>query len=99
MVGHEPFEGHEEEGSEAAFFLVGGGKVILFDDLLEKALDEVFGIVRAVAEAADIGIKGIPIGAAKGLQGGASTLRIVSTRGEDSAPVSRGEPFAVRHAD
>ena len=65
LVGQEVFERGQQEGAELAFAAVHARQEILGQQPQKELLGQVFGLVRLVSAAADVGIERIPIEAAE----------------------------------
>src|SRR5438094_1883793 len=65
IIGHEMFQRGEEKGAKLAFGAVGGDQIVFVEDLFEKALSQILGIMRRVTAPADKDVKGIPVVAAE----------------------------------
>jgi len=83
---HEVFEGDDEEGAEAAFAGVGGVEPVMFEEAGEEFLGEVLGVVGGTAAAAGVGVEGVPVAAADGLEGGGGAGGLALGGGEDHRP-------------
>jgi hypothetical protein len=86
-------QGREKKGPEPALLAVGSRVSFAFDQVREKTLGEVLGIVHGIAAGADEGVKRHPVGLAKLAQSDAGPLGLglIFRRRDDDAPVRRSE--------
>ena len=92
LVGQKTFEHHQQEGAELALCPGDGMQIVLVQQPREELLGEVLGIGRAVALAADVGVKRMPIGAAEGFEGRGRLRGWLLARREHHRPVRGQEP-------
>src|SRR5262249_3533514 len=68
LIGQEMAQARQQERAEIAFLAFDLAEVVLCEEPGEKLLRQVLRILRVVALAPHIGVKGIPIGATEPLQ-------------------------------
>jgi len=64
---HEVFQRDDQECSQPAFFGIREIEPVLLEEAAEELLSKILRILRCLATAADVSVKGIPVGAAEGL--------------------------------
>lgn len=92
FVGEEVLQGTEEESPQAAFFAVGAGEGILFEQVNEEGLRQVLRVRGGVAAASQERVQRRPVGLAKIRQRGLRGDGRLALHGEqDHAPMRRLE--------
>ena len=94
FVGKEMLQRRQQERTKPALLAAEALQVIALKEAGKETLGEVFGVLLRVAVAADVGIEGIPVGAAQFLQRPFCLWRAAAASGQHDRPVRRGENVA-----
>ena len=86
-------KGGQQKRTEFPTFPVGRAEIVFPKHFREKSLGQILSIVRTIAESANIGIKGVPIGSAELFEGRRAVGRI-APGGNYDAPVGCGKTLS-----
>jgi hypothetical protein len=95
FIGHEPFQGHEQEGAEFAFVAGDAFEVIFFKEAGEKSLGEILGIFARMSLPTNVSVERKPISAAEFLEGYGGLGGAAMAGGEHGGPMGRGKYSAA----
>lgn len=91
VVGAVVLETSQEKVTKPPALGVGPGGNVLFEEVNEEALGEIFGLDGGTTRSAEVGLEGRPVSGAEPFQGGGGVRVAAGVRRQDYTPVRGSE--------